>query len=79
MKLIVNPHTIEIDKTPVNEKEINITEVEFEFAEELEDDYVKEAYFTKDNKTYKKIIVNNKTTIPMVKIPKNFDNFANCF
>jgi len=33
MKLIISPHKIEIDKTPVNEKEIKVTKVEFEFAD----------------------------------------------
>lgn len=64
MKLIVNTHNIIIDKTPINEKEINITEIEFEFASEITNEYVKEAYFTKDNKSYKQIITNNKCSIP---------------
>ena len=46
MKLIVNPHKIELEKTPVNEKEIDITMCEFEFSDEITEDYVKEAYFT---------------------------------
>lgn len=64
MKLIVNPHKIEIEKSPVNEKEINITSVEFEFAEEITDDYVKEAYFTLNGNSYKQIIINNQCDIP---------------
>lgn len=64
MLLKVNPHKIEIVKSPVNEKEINITSVEFEFAEEITDDYVKEAYFTLNGKTYKQIIINNQCNIP---------------
>lgn len=64
MKLIVNPHKIEIEKSPVNEKEINITKVEFEFDEEITDDYVKEAYFTLNGSTYKQIIQNNECSIP---------------
>ena len=64
MKLIVNPHKIEIEKSPVNEKEINITNVEFEFAEEITEDYVKEAYFTLNGTTYKEIIINNQCDIP---------------
>ena len=64
MKLIVNPHKIEIEKSPVNEKEINITKVEFEFAEEITEDYVKEAYFTLNGNSYKQIINNNQCDIP---------------
>ena len=64
MKLIVKPHTIEIVKDLVNEKEIDITKCEFEFADEITDDYVKEAYFTYNGTTYKQIIQNNECKIP---------------
>lgn len=64
MKLIVNPHKIEIVKELVNEKEIDITKCEFEFSEEITDDFVKEAYFTLNNETYKQIIENNECKIP---------------
>ena len=64
MKLIVNPHKIEIDKSPVNEREIDITKCEFEFADEITNNYVKEAYFTFDGTSYKEIIVNNQCAIP---------------
>jgi len=64
MKLIISPHKIEIDKTPVNEKEIKVTKVEFEFADEITNDYVKEAYFTLNGTSYKEIIVNNQCNIP---------------
>ena len=64
MKLIVNPHKIEIDKSPVNEREIDITKCEFEFADEITNDYVKEAYFTFNGTSYKEIIVNNQCAIP---------------
>lgn len=60
----VNEHKCEIVKTPVNEKEINITKVEFEFADVITDEYVKEAYFTLNGETYKQIIVNNGCDIP---------------
>lgn len=62
MKLIVHPHKIEIEKTLVNEKELNITKVQFEFEEEMQD-FVKEAYFTLDN-TYKVILTNDECDIP---------------
>ena len=64
MRLIVNPHEIEVEKSPVNEKQINITKCEFEFADEITEEYVKEAYFTLNGNTYKKIIVNNECEIP---------------
>lgn len=66
MKIIVNAHKCEIDKTPVNEKEINITKCEFEFTDEITEEFVKEALFTLVGKseTYKQIIVNNECDIP---------------
>ena len=64
MKIIVNPHKLEIVKNPVNEKEINITKCQFEFSEEITNDYVKEAYFTYNGVSYKQIIVNNECDIP---------------
>lgn len=64
MKLIVNPHKIEIEKTPVNEKEVNITECQFEFSEEISNEFVKEAYFTLNGESYKQVIVNNECDIP---------------
>ena len=64
MKLIVNEHTVEIEKTPVNEKEIDITMCQFEFAEPITPEYVKEAYFTYKDETYKQIIVNDECAIP---------------
>lgn len=59
MNIKVNPHYIEVNKQPINEKEINVSKCQFEFSEEIEDDYVKEAYFTLNGNTYKQIIVNN--------------------
>ena len=65
MKLIVNPHKIILDKEEtVNEKEINISKCTFEFADEITDEFVKEAYFTYKGESYKKIIVNNECTFP---------------
>lgn len=65
MKLIVNPHKIElIQEEAVNEKEIDISKCEFEFANEITNEYVKEAYFTLEDKTYKQVIVNNKCEFP---------------
>ena len=65
MRLIVHPHKIDIIKEePVNEKEIDISKCYFEFDDEITDDYVKEAYFTLDNNTYKQIILNNECSFP---------------
>lgn len=64
MKLIVNPHKIEIVKEPVNEKEVNITKCEFEFADEITNEFTKEAYFTFKGTTYKVIILDNECDIP---------------
>ena len=63
MKLIVNPHKIEIEKSLVNEKEINVTKVEFEFND-IPQDYVKKAFFTLKGNSYEQIIVNNECDIP---------------
>lgn len=64
MKLIVNPHKIEIKKELVNEREIDITKCEFEFADEITAEYVKEAYFTFKGVSYKQLIINNECDIP---------------
>lgn len=65
MKLIVNPHKIEIIKDEaVNEREIDISKCVFEFHEDITNDYVKEAYFTLNNQTYKQIIINNECSFP---------------
>lgn len=64
MLLKVNPHKIEIVKSPVNEREINISKCTFEFADEITNDYVKEAYFTLEDETYKQIIVNDECDFP---------------
>lgn len=66
MKLIVHKHTIEIEKTPVNEKEINVSKCTFEFDEDMQitDEYVKEAYFTLNGKSYVQIIEDNECSYP---------------
>ena len=65
MKLIVNPHKIELVKEQaVNEKEIDISKCRFEFADEITENYVKEAYFTLNGESYKQIIVNNECSFP---------------
>ena len=66
MILKVNPHTIEIlEKEVTNEKEVNVSDITFEFSEEITDDFVKEAYFTNSNgESYKVIIQNNECNYP---------------
>lgn len=65
MKVIVKPHKIELIKEEsVNEKEINISKCTFEFDERITEEFTKEAYFTLNDKTYKKIIVNNECDYP---------------
>ena len=64
MKIYVGQHKVKIDKEPINEKEINVSKCEFEFDESITDDFVKEAYFTLEDNTYKKIIANNECDIP---------------
>ena len=67
MKIIVNPHTVEIVREqtePINELEIKVSKCEFEFDEAITDEFVKEAYFTLNGNTYKQIIVNNECDYP---------------
>jgi len=65
MKIIVNPHTLQIIKEEiVNEREIDISKCVFEFDEEITNEYVKEAYFTLKDKTYKQLIINNECSFP---------------
>lgn len=67
MLIKVTPHIVKIIKEqsePINEKEINVSKCQFEFSEEIENDYVKEAYFTLNGNTYKQIIVNNECDYP---------------
>ena len=64
MKIIVNKHNLTIEKEPVNEKEINVSKIEFEFEEEMTNDFVKEAYFTTNGQSYVRIIFNNECSIP---------------
>ena len=64
MKLKVQPHKITIDESAlVNEKEINITKVQFEFVD-IPENYVKEAYFTYGDNSYKVILQDNECDIP---------------
>lgn len=67
MLIKVTPHIVKIireETDPINEKEINVSKCTFEFSEEIEDDYVKEAYFTLNGNTYKQILVNNECDYP---------------
>lgn len=64
MLITVTPHKVIIDKDIINEREIDITKCEFEFADEITDDFVKQALFTFKGKTYEQIIVDNECQIP---------------
>lgn len=65
MNIEVGKHIVKIlNSNPINEKEIDISKCYFEFDEEITNNYVKEAYFTLNNHTYKKIITNNQCDIP---------------
>lgn len=64
MKIYVGQHKVKIEKEPINEKEINVSKCEFEFDESITDDFIKEAYFTLEDNTYKQIIGNNECDIP---------------
>lgn len=64
MKVIVGKHSITIQTEAINEKEMNITNCTFKFDNDITSDYIKEAYFTKDNNTYKVIIDNDTCDIP---------------
>lgn len=65
MKIIVSKHDLKIEKQIINEKEINITKCEFEFDEDITNDFVKDVYFTLNDETYKiSNIQNNECDIP---------------
>lgn len=64
MRIYVGKHQLKFIKEEVNEKEINITKCEFEFDNDITDEYVKEAYFTLNKTSYKQLIVNNECYIP---------------
>ena len=59
----VGEHEITIEKTPINEREVNITKCIFEFDMDVEG-MVKDAYFTLNGSSYKKVIFNNECDIP---------------
>lgn len=66
MVVRVTPHQVKIireQSDPINEKEINVSKCTFEF-EDIEENCVKEAYFTLNGNTYKQIIMNNECSYP---------------
>ena len=71
MKVIVQKHKILLEKEPINEKEINVSKCIFEFDEDITNDFVKEAYFTFKDKTYKQIINNNECNYPSEILEEN--------
>ena len=64
MKVIVGEHKCTIDKTPVNELEVNVTKVEFEFDEKIPAGYVKKAFFTQGDISKEVLLVNDECNIP---------------
>lgn len=65
MKLIVNKHSIELQKEElVNEGEYNVQKCLFEFSQEYST-LTKYATFTNCNGSYKVVVVNNQCDIPI--------------
>ena len=64
MKVIVGEHKCTIDKTPVNELEVNVTKVEFEFDEKIPASYAKKAFFTQGNISKEVLLESNECDIP---------------
>lgn len=64
MKIIVNPHSLELEKTiDVNSGEYNIQECEFVFSNEY-NELTKMAIFSNEDESFETIISNNKCVIP---------------
>ena len=59
----VHEHTIEIEKSPVNELEVNVTKINFVFDEQL-DGYVKKAFFSNNDASIEILLENNECNIP---------------
>ena len=65
MQIIVNPHTLELNKTvDVNSGEYNIQECEFIFSNEYEG-LTKMAIFSNEENSFQTIIINNTCIIPI--------------
>lgn len=65
MQIIVNPHTLELDKTvDVNSGEYNIQNCQFSFSNEYEN-LTKMAIFSNEENSYQVIILNNTCIIPL--------------
>ena len=64
MKIIVNPHSLELEKTiDVNSGEYNIQECEFEFSNEY-NGLTKMAIFSNEDESFETLISDNKCVIP---------------
>ena len=61
----VHEHTIEIVKSPVNELEVNVTKMQFEFDEIIPTNYVKKAFFTNGNVSKVIELANDECNIPV--------------
>lgn len=65
MIVTVKAHEIFIAKDElVNEKEVNISNCKFKFDDEITDNFVKIAIFTKGSKSYSQVIINNECNYP---------------
>jgi len=60
----VKPHEIIVNKIPVNELEVNVTKIQFEFDEAIPSNYVKKAFFTNGNISKVIELVSNECDIP---------------
>ena len=59
----VGEHKLKIDKSPVNELEVNITKIEFEFPSSM-DGLVKKAFFTQEDVSKEVLLLTNECDIP---------------
>ena len=60
----VKPHEIIVNKSPVNELEVNVTKIQFEFDETIPSNYVKKAFFTNGNISKVIELATNECDIP---------------
>ena len=61
----VHEHKIKIEKSPVNELEVNVTKMQFVFDETIPSNYVKKAFFTNGNVSKIIELVNDECNIPV--------------
>ena len=61
----VEEHKITIQKTPVNENEVNVSKIQFEFVDTIPSNYVKKAFFKQGNVSKQITLENNECNIPV--------------